>query len=172
MSDAAATDVSLLDQYQTEWRILREGPHTVLFEGPVAATNAALLLLQPHVGETIVWNRPQAPITALDGQTGVLILREAAALSGDDQRQLIEWLEGEGSRAHVVSTSERSLFALVSAGLFDATLYYRLNIMLLQVGPLVAHDDAAEATMDGQPRFTVVVDESKLPELVHEMVDP
>lgn len=113
---------------------LRERPHTVLFEGPVAATNAVLLLLQPHTRETIVWNRPQAPVTSDDGQAGVLILREAAGLSLVDQRQLLEWLVREGAGAHIVSTTERSLFALVSAGLFDATLYYRLNIMLLQVG--------------------------------------
>jgi hypothetical protein len=134
MSHAAATDNSLLDEYQAEWRILRERPRTVLFEGPVAATNAVLLLLQPHIRETITWNPPHAPVTADNGQTGALILKEAAALSGDDQRQLLEWLESEGARAHIVSTTERSLFALVAVGLFDATLYYRLNTMLLRVG--------------------------------------
>ena len=126
---------SLLDEYQAEWRMLKERPHTVLFEGPVAATDAVLLLLQPHIRETIAWNRPHVPITAHNGQTGVLIVREAAALSGDDQKQLLDWLKTEGSRAYVVSTTERSLFALVAAGLFDETLYYRLNVILLPVGP-------------------------------------
>jgi hypothetical protein len=135
MSHAPAMDSSVLDEYQAEWRMLRERPHTVLLEGPVAATNAVLLLLQPHIPETITWNRPHAPVTAHNGQTGVLILREASALSGDDQKQLREWLEREGSGAHIVSTTERPLFALVAAGLFDETLYYRLNTMLLPVGP-------------------------------------
>jgi len=37
---------------------------------------------------------------------------------------------------------------------------------------LVVQDYAAEATMDDQSSFTVVIDKAKLPELIHEMIDP
>src|ERR1700682_1663780 len=37
---------------------------------------------------------------------------------------------------------------------------------------VLLQDDAAEAAMDGQPSFMVVVDEAKLPEVIHEMIDP
>jgi len=42
-------------------------------------------------------------------------------------------------------TTERRLIGLVARGLFDETLYYRLNVMLLRVGSknaagLAAHD--------------------------------
>jgi hypothetical protein len=106
----------------------------VLLEGPVAATDAVLLLLQPHIREPILWNRPQAPLNLPSGETHALILREAAALSGDDQRRLLEWLGGAGAGTQIVSTTERPLFTLVADGLFDRALYYRLNVMLLHVG--------------------------------------
>ena len=44
---------------------------------------------------------------------------------------------------------------------------------ILQRSPrLVARDDASKAPMDRQARFSVVVDEAELPELVHEVIDP
>jgi hypothetical protein len=80
-----------------------------------------------------VWHRPPAPLELPSGETRALILRDAAALSGHDQRRLLEWIGG-GSRTQIISTTERPLFALVASGLFDAALYYRLNVMLLRIG--------------------------------------
>jgi hypothetical protein len=134
MSAATATDDPLLDSYQTEWRILREHSHNVLLEGPVAATDAVLLLLQPHIRKPIVWSRPQAPLELPSGEASALVLRDAATVSGDDQRRLLGWLGGRGSRTQIISMTERPLFSLVAGGFFDATLYYRLNVMLLHVG--------------------------------------
>jgi hypothetical protein len=52
----------------------------------------------------------------------------------------------------IVSTTERRLIALVARGLFDETLYYRLNVMLLRVGSKnaagLAADDAEPAHID------------------------
>jgi len=151
MSAATAPDVSLLDLHQLEWRILREHLHNVLLEGAVAATEAVLLLLQPHIGRPIRSHRARAPLDLPRGETGALILRDVAALSGDDQRRLLQWLGGAGSRAQVISTTERPLFALVRGGFFDAALYYRLNVMLLRVGPQY-HRGLPSDDAEGVPR--------------------
>jgi len=55
MNTATATDVSWLESFQTEWRSLRACRHNVLLEGSLAATNAVLRLLQPHIGGLLAW---------------------------------------------------------------------------------------------------------------------
>lgn len=116
MNHARAADISSLDPDRTDWGILRAHRPNVLLEGSIAATEAALVLLQPNI------------------HSRTLILRDAAALSRSDQLQLLQWIDDAGSHTQVVSTTERSLFALVADGLFDASLYYRLNIVLVRVG--------------------------------------
>ena len=60
------------------------------------------------------------------------IVREAAELNGDRQRALLSWMnDAQGSQ--IVATSSRTLYPLVEAGLFDASLYYRLNVVLLRI---------------------------------------
>ena len=68
-------------------------------------------------------------------ETRSLILRDAAALNRDAQRRLLAWIGDAGLGTQIISTTERPLFPLVAKGLFDATLYYRLNVVLLRVGP-------------------------------------
>src|SRR5579864_3807213 len=132
MSAGTATDGSL-ESFQMESRSLRTCRHNVLLEGPVAETNAVLRLLQPHLRAPIVWSQPPH-LELPSGNTGVLILRGVAALSAEDQTRLLAWTGGPGSHTHIVSTTERPLFAHVARGLFDDTLYYRLNMMLVRVG--------------------------------------
>ena len=119
--------------YDLELRIFSEHRCNVLLEGTVAATDAALILLRSHIRGPIVWHRPPATLDLPSRETGALILRDASALSRDEQQRLLVWIDDTGSRTHVVSTSSRSLFALVTAGLFDGALYYRLNVLLLRV---------------------------------------
>ena len=133
MSVEAARQVSL-DAYQTELEILRTAPSSVLLEGPAAATDAVLLLMEPHLRRPLVRNPPHSSFELPEGPTGGLILRDVAALSPGDQARLLAWLQGEGFGAQVVSTTERPLFAVVAQGLFDAALYYRLNVVLLDLG--------------------------------------
>ena len=147
MSATTPADGSPLESFQLESIILRTCRHNVLLEGPVAETNAVLRLLQSHLRGPIVWNRPP-PLELPSGNTGVLILRGVAALSAEDQTRLLAWIGGPGSRTHIVSTTERSLFALVAQGLFDDTLYYRLNTMLVRVG---AQNPAGLAADDTNP---------------------
>lgn len=133
MSAALAADALVLEGYHTEWRLVSEHRSNVLLEGTVAATDAVLRLLRPHIGEPIVW-KPPATLDLASDETRVLILMDAAALTSDDQRSLLAWMDDAGSRRRVITTALRPLFTLVTAGLFDAALYYRLNVLLLRLG--------------------------------------
>jgi hypothetical protein len=153
MSGTTAPHISWLKSVQIEWRILCAERLNSLLEGPIAATDAALLMLQPHVTEPIVWNRTQA-LELPSGQTSALILRDVAHLSAGDQTRLLAWINGTGTRTQIVSTTEYPLFPLVAQGLFDEALYYRLNVMLLRVGSRHSpglHADHAEHSRIGSP---------------------
>ena len=134
MSATPATDVWPLESYKTEWSILREHRCNVLVEGGRAATTAVLRLLLPSTREAVVWHEPYAPLKLPDRTTNTFILRNAASLSANDQGRLLDWFGDPGWRTQIISTAESPLFTLVQGGLFDATLYYRLNVMLLRVG--------------------------------------
>jgi len=80
----------------------------------------------------MVTTRQPARLEISNG-TGTLIIEDVDALSGSDQRRMLQWMLGPGSETRVISMATRRLFALVDDGRFDATLYYRLNTMLLRV---------------------------------------
>jgi hypothetical protein len=138
MNVATGGHVSLLDSYQAELGALHAHPHNLLLEGPAAATDAALLLLQSHHRDPLTKHLADAPFELPEGTAAGLILRDVAELTAGDQARLLVWLQGAGIGAQVISTTERPLFALVAQGLFSAALYYRLNVFLLRVGPTSA----------------------------------
>jgi len=133
MNGAAAPQIRGLDSYQAELGILRAPPANVLIEGPAAVTDDVLLVLRQHLRDPVVSNLAHAPLELPDGATTPVILKNIAALTADDQARLLVWLQREGFGAQIVSTTERPLFALVAQGLFDAALYYRLNVLLLRI---------------------------------------
>jgi hypothetical protein len=87
-----------------------------------------------HLDEPIVswWPGAQLALPPIDA-AGTLILHDAGALSRDEQRQLITWMDQNLGRAQVVSTTPRQLLPRVQAGLFNDTLYYRLNTVCMDV---------------------------------------
>jgi DNA-binding NtrC family response regulator len=56
-----------------------------------------------------------------------LILLEVAGMAPQEQAKLLRWLHERSGSVQVAATSAESLFPLVEAGRFDASLYYRLN---------------------------------------------
>jgi hypothetical protein len=65
--------------------------------------------------------------------TRTLILQDVGALSDADQRRLLDWLDRAGGRTQVVSTTPAPLLPRVQAGAFIERLYYRLNIVCIDV---------------------------------------
>jgi hypothetical protein len=134
MNAATLTNDSLPEVCQPEWGILTAQSHNVLLEGPVVDTHAALLRLQPHIRKPIAWGWPQPPLELPTKTAGALVLWDVEKLGLADQERLLLWLDESDTRVQIVSTTEQSLFPLVRDGLFNAKLYYRLNVILLRVG--------------------------------------
>jgi Sigma-54 interaction domain len=120
-----------------EWECLSTGGHNVLLEGPEDSTSCLVRLLEPHLRRPVLWQPLPAPFAVPAGESGVLVLQNIGALSRHQQADLLRWLgdlNGNG-RTQIVSTTASPLFPLVERGLFEEALYYRLNVMLLCVGP-------------------------------------
>jgi len=117
-----------------DWSSLYSARHNVLLEGPDAATDAVLLLVERHFGESIYWRRPSAPLELPAGEVGAVILQSVADLGAEKQGRLFRWLDDHPNpRTQIVSTTAQPLYPLVARGLFDRGLYYRLNVILLHV---------------------------------------
>jgi len=57
----------------------------------------------------------------------------AGAHPGAEQRRLLDWLERCAGRYQVVSTTTSPLLALVEARVFHDALFYRLNVVCVDV---------------------------------------
>lgn len=100
-----------LPHWHAESVILQTRRHNVLIEGPVEATSAALVQMQPHIREPIVWKRPRAPLELPGGEPGALILENIGSLSAEEQARLLAWFGGRRTHTRVVSTTDRSLLS-------------------------------------------------------------
>ena len=113
-----------------EWQLLVTARPNVLLEGPPETTDAI-------VGEAIGWlPAPHATWTGVPpsgDRPATLLVRSVSAFDQDQQHSLLDWLEAPGDRMQVISTTTEPLYPLVSRGVFLANLYYRLNVVLLDV---------------------------------------
>jgi DNA-binding NtrC family response regulator len=68
---------------------------------------------------------------------GTLVLLDVERLDREQQAQLDRWLErfDERGRVQVVSAGSAPLFSLVETGAFLPDLYYRLNVVRMDLLP-------------------------------------
>jgi transcriptional regulator of aromatic amino acid metabolism len=95
----------------------------------------------------VLWNPIQTPYALLARDCGALVLQNVAVLSRTEQDSLRKWVDDSDPRRQVISTSARPLFPLVARGLFDEGLYYRLNLMLVRLGPAANGGPIARAPL-------------------------
>ena len=84
-----------------------------------------------------------------------LLVRDVDAMPVADQRRLHEWLHEASSMTQVVSTASASLLPLVECGAFIEALYYRLNVVVIDLAaaymsPARSHHAAAIDERDEQ----------------------
>ena len=127
-----------------EWRCPRQN---VLLEGPDASTAGALQLLRPHLPTPVVWRFRGAPLQ-IPSEVGALILEDVGGLDRGEQQALLTWIDNR-PHTQIVSTMARSLFDLVTRGRFDPALYYRLNVVLLDLDQ--RHDFGFHAGIGTEP---------------------
>ena len=106
----------------------------VLLMGPDRLIEDALEKLLPELCEPIhTWTAPGALELPPPIHSGTLILREVGQLSPADQCRLASWLEASAGRMQVISTTTSRLTRRVDAGSFLDSLYYRLNVVCVDI---------------------------------------
>lgn len=143
LSGGALADASQLPE---EWRLARAARFNVLVLG-MPRINPLLTDLEgsiPNVLERILPDLEEPIVSWCPGgrlvlppiaRARTLILHEVGTLVFEDQRRLLEWLERVEGRTQLVSTCSTSLLPLVNSGVFNATLYYRLNTVCVDLTP-------------------------------------
>jgi hypothetical protein len=109
----------------------------VLVCGDRQITDAFLSALPSHYSSQL----RELPIASLkargDLSEGTAVLRDVADYSEADQQNLLAWLDRRGRSTQLIATTDRPLLDLVSAGQFDARLFYRLNMVYLDLNSQV-----------------------------------
>jgi transcriptional regulator of acetoin/glycerol metabolism len=125
-----------------EWAAITHGRRNVLLAGAPSALDAMLASMLPHFREPIrVFASDTNGALQLSAE-GTLILMEIADLKVSHQSEVAGWLEQFTQRepVQIVSTTTRSMMPLVESGAFRADLYYRLNVIRIDLAEVATED--------------------------------
>src|SRR5262245_9332641 len=140
MSPPGDDDRRTVEEWTEDWRFVCASRLNVLLVGPghptKAATAALKIYLIPPVG--IVSAGCLGELSRLKDVRS-LIVEEICDLTGEEQRELNEWLSKRVGRIQVVSTSRFTLETLIVQGQFLDTLYYRLNTIYIDAVAALGH---------------------------------
>lgn len=103
-----------------------------LIVGACATTSAVVAALRPSLAEPVFTVRVGEPLPP-SGQAGSLILLEVCEFTPGDQLRLLDWLDENAGGTRIVSTSSRPLTEMIATGEFLAMLYYRLNLVYIDM---------------------------------------
>ena len=93
-----------------------------------------LRTLLPDLREPITsWCPGERLVLPREERTGTLILHDVGAMAPRDQLQLLGWLQSTARRTQVVSMTSVPLLPRVRCGAFLDALFYRLNIVSVDV---------------------------------------
>ena len=118
-----------------DWSLLSDRRPNVLVSGPGEAAHAFVDAMTPYL---------QSPVHSLACNTGLtlppgdgtLILDNLSALDLEQQEALLRWLDDPThARTQIISITPSPLYAKVQREKFLSALYYRLNVIYLEVAP-------------------------------------
>ena len=117
-----------------EWAAVSNGRRNVLLAGWPGAVDAMLASMSPYLEAPIVTFNPQTG-TPLPAE-GTLILPEIGGLSVEQQLRLLAWMDRAGGDGlvQIVSTTSRPIVPMMERGTFRPELYYRLNVVRIDLG--------------------------------------
>ena len=120
---------------RAEWDAVCRGHHNFLLVGTPPEINRMLAAMTPHLGEPLERYSPMAGLPLPEPTEGTLILSEVARLDANQQGKLLRWLDEFDQRSHmqVISTTSKPLFSLVEKGAFLRELYYKLNVVRIDL---------------------------------------
>lgn len=126
-----------------DWQVQRTRHPNVLVIGSDVDVADRLRTLQGVCRQPMVAHRPPDPLvlpTPFDA--GTLILRDVSWLSLNDQHRLLAWLERDCGHTQIIATDTRPVWLRVETGAFLASLYYRLNIIYIDLTRQTSNDVA------------------------------
>jgi glutamate racemase len=134
----AASDTSDLDIDITR-RMLRRGQARALVVGTERATGAVLRALRADFSAPVFNVRAGSPLT-LPETPATLLIHDVSALDTADQDRLHRWFHLTPPGISVIAVTSEPLFPLVERGAFLADLFYRLNLIVIDVTGVEAGD--------------------------------
>jgi Sigma-54 interaction domain len=127
-------ELRLAEAAQEELLLMGMPRVNVLIAGRAASVRPVIDTLLSNVQKPIAcWFSGEPLVLPAVDRVGTLMLTDVGAMGLHDQIQLLEWLARAMGRAQVISTTETPLLPRVRAGSFIDTLYYRLNMVYLDV---------------------------------------
>jgi hypothetical protein len=149
-SDAVATAARRADPAATplirrERRIVRSAPrrdlqvgsmpHTnVLVVGNPDATRIVVDMLRLDLrGPVVKWRAGQPLDLPTPGLAATLVLENVSELNLEEQFRLLRWFDDMRGKIRVVSTTRVPLWPHVQVGGFNEVLYYRLNVVFVDL---------------------------------------
>src|ERR1700730_13767190 len=113
-------------------RMLRQGRARALVVGSERATGSVLRSLRADFGAVVVNMRAGGPLTLPEARATV-ILHDVSALNAADQDHLSRWLNQSPAGISVIGVTSEPVFPLVQRGAFLTDLFYRLNLVVIDV---------------------------------------
>ncbi len=107
----------------------------VLVVGSSEATRIVLDMLRLDLrGPVLKW-RPGLPLELpTRGRAATVVLEDLTRLTNEEQVRMLGWLEEVAGYIRVVSTTSVPIWPRVARGEFNEVLYYRLNVVYVDVG--------------------------------------
>jgi hypothetical protein len=140
MNARTVKDGNLADVYEVrdaglpaDWNVISM-PVNVMLVGDTATTSALVEASRPYLPEPIFVVRGGNPFTLPNAkQIVTLILVDVERIALVDQHGLNVWLDKHRAHPRVISTAQTPVLPLVRAGAFLESLYYRLNMVYLDL---------------------------------------
>ena len=118
-----------------DWSLLCDRRPNVLVSGPGDAARAFIHAMIPYLQSPVHSLACHDRLNLPPGD-GTLILEGLDTLDSDQQATLLRWLDDpQHARTQVISITPAPLYGRVESATFSNALYYRLNVIYLEVGP-------------------------------------
>jgi hypothetical protein len=122
----------LASRLNGDWRALLRARVNVLVTGPKTTLDAFVELCRDELREPIGFASPDGPLPMHPLRS--LVIADVHRFDDVAQRELAEWLcDPDHAMTQVISLTSMPLFGLVDGGRFSRNLYYRLNMVHLQL---------------------------------------
>jgi hypothetical protein len=119
---------------EADLNVARRSGANVLLVGPEQRLSGPVSTLVPDLyPDAPFQRRDRGPMFVPASSRAAVVIRDVDALTQDEQLRLLDRLGAAAIRPQVVSTASTPLLPLVEAGAFNASLYYRLNTIYIDL---------------------------------------